>query len=312
MPGRKAKAAPPVLEAKAPPPGIPKAKAPPPVLEPWQENPLGGIYRRPAPPPQVLEPPQESEPVAELSPEAFDVASPADGIWTVNGRDPDYRPDGRRLVERETPRDEFEEQVGNAEPQSSDELREQIADIIVNGRDPGYVPDERDTDIGEDDSEPARRDELAVSYPGQDKPPSEQDPVLRGFAVNGRDRNHDLDTSSDEERDERRRLRSRSRDASPTEERTEEPTEAVDSRWLTTLASQLRAGARIALTEAQAQTVENEFPADWLDGAEPSSAAEVDTNEAPQSSEPRPASPAADAAPEAAVEDPMMVELSSE
>lgn len=218
MPGRKAKAAPPVLEAKAPPPGIPKAKAPPPVLEPWQENPLGGIYRRPAPPPQVLEPPQESEPVAELSPEAFDVASPADGIWTVNGRDPDYRPDGRRLVERETPRDEFEEQVGNAEPQSSDELREQIADIIVNGRDPGCVPDERDTDIGEDDSEPARRDELAVSYPGQDKPPSEQDPVLRGFAVNGRDRNHDLDTSSDEERDERRRLRSRSRDASPTEE----------------------------------------------------------------------------------------------
>ncbi len=92
----------------------------------------------------------------------------------------------------------------------------------------------------------------------------------------------------------------------------EERAEAVDSRWLTALALQLRLGARIELTEAQAQRVETEFPADWLDGAGSGPIAEVDTNEVPQSSEPRPASPAADAAPEAAVEDPMQVELSIE
>ncbi len=150
-------------------------------------------------------------------------------------------------------------------------------------------------------------------------PPQELDPVAVSspeepaeIIVNGR---HPDILDSEEEveaENERRRLRSRSRDASTDEEGTEDQAGASDSRWVTALASQLRAGARIELTENQTQRIENEVPADWLGAAESSPVTELDTEEVPQSSEPRLPSPAADAAQEAADEDPVFTELSGE
>ena len=77
-----------------------------------------------------------------------------------------------------------------------------------------------------------------------------------------------------------------------------EETEEQEAGDLNALASQLQAGAHIELTEDQTRMVENEFPADWLDGAESGFADEAAVRGALQSSEPRPASPAADAGPE--------------